>query len=243
MNKQVFVITLVLAVVISVVNNLVNSHAVAWMGSPQILEKPPGYPAPGFWEGLASAFQLAWTDTVRHIYLIGGLVVTAVLLGLALIRSRLMRWDDYLESLLRLGFAAMFFAAAWPKLMNPEEFAMAVAQYRFLPEALVYPFALGMPALEVVVALGLVLTRWSREFSIFIGLLMIMFIIALAQALARELGIACGCFDISGAQGPSEAWFALTRDVILMVPIAWLCLRRGERYLWQRRSSNSLSTG
>ncbi len=234
MNKRVVIVTLILAGLIAETNNLFNPNGVPWFGSPQILETPPGYPAPGFWAGLWSAIELAWRDTVRHGALIVGLLLASLLLGFVLIRARYMRLDDYLESFFRVGLGVMFLAAAWPKLVNPTEFAMAVAQYQLLPELLVHPFAVGMPALELVVAGGLIFTRYSREYSLFIGALMIMFIVALWQALARELGIACGCFDISGAQGPADAWFALTRDVVLMVPIVWLCLRREERYLWQR---------
>ena len=112
---------------------------------------------------------------------------------------------------------------------------MLVAQYQFLPSVVVNGFTLWLAAFEVVVGLGLILTAWEKEFSALVGLMLLMFIVALGQALVRDLGIACGCFDIEGAVDVGETWFSLIRDVVLMVPVIWMALTGGHRFIWQSK--------
>jgi uncharacterized membrane protein YphA (DoxX/SURF4 family) len=129
----------------------------------------------------------------------------------------------------------MFLVAAYPKFADPKGFATLVAQYQFLPAFAVNAFSLWLPAFEITVALGLILSLWEREFAALVGVLLLMFIVALGQALARDLGIACGCFDIEGATDAGESWYSLLRDVVLLPPVAWLMLTGGRRYLhWDR---------
>jgi hypothetical protein len=62
---------------------------------------------------------------------------------------------------------------------------------------------------------------------------MAMFIVALSQALLRDLGIACGCFDIKGATDSGESWFALLRDIVLLAPIVWMIRKAEIRPIWK----------
>ncbi|HUJ24944.1 MAG TPA: MauE/DoxX family redox-associated membrane protein, partial [Myxococcales bacterium] len=169
--------------------------------------------------------------------------LTPIVIGLAAVVVLTLAWlftgsalFGILQTWFRLGMAALFIAACWYKLANPQQFATAVAQYRMLPAPLVDLFALWLPALELVVALGLVFTRWTREFSALLALLWVMFIVALGEGLLRRLGITCGCFNIAEAYGSTgETWFALQRDVVLLVPTLFLAAFGRQRYLWQRR--------
>ena len=129
--------------------------------------------------------------------------------------------------------AALFLTAAYPKFLDPSGFASLVAQYQFLPRFLVNGFTLWLAAFEITVGLGILLTPWEKEFSALVALLLVMFIVALAQALGRDLGIACGCFDIEGAADVGETWFSLIRDLVLLVPMAWMVRSSGYRFLWQ----------
>jgi hypothetical protein len=110
---------------------------------------------------------------------------------------------------------------------------MAVAQYRLLPAPVVRGFSLWLPSMEMVVSLGLLFSRWSRDFYLLLVGLWLMFIVALAQALLRRLGIACGCFDLPGATSTGETWFSLLRDGVLLVPIAYLAFKTENRFLWR----------
>jgi uncharacterized membrane protein YphA (DoxX/SURF4 family) len=229
MKKPVFIGALFASLLLAALNNLFNSRSIEWVGSPDVLEKPSGWPSMGIAQGIP------WKGFLAHQWIIlGGLAVLAVIIFL-LRRNRNVPLGPMLRTVLRVGLGLMFLAAAWPKFMDPKSFASLVAQYQFLPAFLVNPFTLWLAAFEIVVGIGILITLWEKEFGAMVGILMVMFIVALAQALVRDLGIACGCFDIEGAQDAGEAWFSLIRDVILLFPVAWLVRTGGRRYLhWPR---------
>jgi hypothetical protein len=184
-----------------------------------VLEKPSGWPSEGVWKGISDGLGVAWKGFLDHRNGIVAALFLLVLAGFLLKRFRAFPPSALAKSALRLGLGAMF--------------SMLVAQYQFLPGFLVNGFTLWLAAFEIVVALGLIFTAWEKEFSALTGLLMVMFIIAIGQALARDLGIACGCFDIEGAGNAGETWFSLIRDVVLLGPVAWLVLTGRPRFLWQ----------
>lgn len=136
-----------------------------------------------------------------------------------------------LETASRLGLGGMFIFASWFKIQNPQGFAMLVAQYQFLPSWSVNLFGLFMPQLELWTGLAIIFTRWNKEASLLLLLMFTAFIVALGQAVFRDLGITCGCFEIDGAVDKKEAWISLVRDLVLLAPNIWL-LTRPNRTLW-----------
>ncbi|HKP95522.1 MAG TPA: MauE/DoxX family redox-associated membrane protein [Fibrobacteria bacterium] len=235
MKKPVFIGAFLFSLVLAALNNLFNKHSIDWIGGPDVLEKPSGWPSMGIAKGMQAGFKVAWKDFLAHEYLIlGGLLAIIAILFL-IRRSRSVPVAVMVRTVLRIGLGVMFLTAAWPKFASPKGFAVLVAQYQFLPHFIVNAFSLWLPAFEIVIGVGILITLWEREFSALVGLLLLMFIVALGQALVRDLGIACGCFDIEGAQDAGEAWFSLIRDVVLLVPVTWLILTGGRRYLhWPR---------
>ncbi|MDB5049623.1 MAG: putative rane protein [Fibrobacteres bacterium] len=235
MKKPVFIGAFLFSLVLAAANNLFSKHSVDWTGGPDVLEKPSGWPSMTIAQGIQAGFKVAWKGFLAHEYLIlGGLLAIAVIMFL-IRRSRSASVGVMVRTVLRIGLGLMFLVAAWPKFSSPKGFAILVAQYQFLPHFLVNAFSLWLPAFEITVGIGIIITLWEKEFSALVGLLLLMFIVALGQALVRDLGIACGCFDIEGAQDAGEAWFSLIRDVVLLVPVAWLVLSGGRRYLhWPR---------
>jgi len=131
-----------------------------------------------------------------------------------------------LENLIRLGIGGMFIFASIFKIEDPHKFAVLIAQYQFLPHNLVNLWALVLPQIEFWFGLALIVTPFVKESVLVILALFASFIIALVWALALDLGITCGCFQIDGAQSKGEAWTALVRDLILLGPTAWLLTRR-----------------
>jgi hypothetical protein len=235
MDLKVLVGAVAAGLLLAILNNLVNPDAVAWIGSPEILEKPSDWPTLSMAAGMAAGFKVAWKSFLAHKAIILSLAALVVAAIAVLKRLQGISPSPVLRSVVRIGLAAMFLAAAWPKFSHPEDFALLVAQYQFLPAFLVNPFSLLLAAFEIVVALGLLFTPWEKEFTFLTGGMMVMFIIALAQALARGLGIACGCFDIEGAADAGETWFSLLRDVVLLPVIFWAVVAGRRRWLWQLR--------
>lgn len=220
------------SLLLGIVNNLLNSDGVGWIGSPPVLPKPEGWPTLSVAEGVSAGVAFAWNELVKHPLVVAGALL-ALALGMALARRRAAGPRRWAMTWGRVFFGVMFLAAAWPKFTDPEGFAMMVAQYQMLPAFSVNFFSVWLPALEVVTGLALILSPWERESTALLALMMLMFIAALAQALARNLGIACGCFDIKGATDAGESWFALLRDIVLLVPIAWMYRNAETRALWK----------
>jgi hypothetical protein len=235
MKKPVLIGAVLFSILVAVGNNLVNPRAVAWLGSPEVLPKPEGWPTLTVAQGVQAGIKVALKDFRAHQAVILGGLAVLILAMIFLNRSRRAGVGPMLRTVLRLGLGAMFLMAAYPKFSDPKGFANLVAQYQLLPAFAVDAFSLWLPAFEITVGLGLILTLWEREFGLLVGALLVMFIVALGQALLRNLGIACGCFDIEGATDAGESWFSLVRDLVLLLPVAWLILTGGRRYLhWGR---------
>ena len=141
-----------------------------------------------------------------------------------------------LEKVCRLGLGGLFIYSAWAKIDDPGLFADSVSRYKVLPECLVGIFSLTMPMLELVAGAALVFTKWMRESALLISGMLALFIVALAQALARGLEISCGCFGVPSVGGRAEIVLALVRDIVLIVPAIWLMFRRNVP-IWSRLRS------
>ena len=141
-----------------------------------------------------------------------------------------------LETLFRIGIGGMFIFASLFKIQDPKQFAVLVAQYQFLPDFVNNFFALVYPQFEFWFGLALIVTPFTKECSLAIFGMFVSFIIALIWALALDLGITCGCFELEGAQSKSETWTALIRDLILIGPTFWLTLRPNKSLIGLWRS-------
>lgn len=122
--------------------------------------------------------------------------------------------------------AGVFAFAAVPKLIDPGSFANDLLNYRVLPDAFVGMVALFMPALEIVIALGLLWPRYQRGAALLSTLLLLSFALAMAQARIRGIDLSCGCF---GAAFESKvSWLTVLRSLALAamsaVPLFWSTL-------------------
>ena len=122
--------------------------------------------------------------------------------------------------ILRLIVGGVFIAAGVLKIIDPVTFAADIGNYRLLPHEVVNLMAITLPWIEVVAGLLLVLGIWNRASALILTLLMIVFLIAIGQALARGLDIRCGCFGTIEAR--KVGVLALGQDVALLAMAAWL---------------------
>ena len=142
-----------------------------------------------------------------------------------------LRIFQVVEFVCRLGLGALFIYSALAKISAPYDFAFSVIRYRVLPDFTIGIFSLTMPMLELLAGLSMIFTKWLRESALLVTGMFAMFIVALVQALARGLEISCGCFDVPSVSEREEILIALIRDVVLVVPAAWLMFRPNTR-LW-----------
>ena len=110
--------------------------------------------------------------------------------------------------------AAVFIRAAVPKIIYAGLFAQIVENYRMLPAVAVNSVALVVPWVEVMCALALLNRRWRTAGGSMLGVFLIVFMIAGAQALIRGFRPYCGCFDPNSRETVGLAFFL--RDLALL---------------------------
>ena len=134
------------------------------------------------------------------------------------------------DTALRLGLGAMFLVSAWIKIQDPGIFQTMVDNYRMLPAGVTALFAVTMSMAELLVGAMFILSKWTREAAFATAVMLAMFIVALTQAQVRGLDISCGCFS-EAEHDPHAVLFALVRDLLLIVPTAWLLLKGQRRWI------------
>jgi uncharacterized membrane protein YphA (DoxX/SURF4 family) len=130
--------------------------------------------------------------------------------------------------LARVVVGSVWVVAGLLKLPDPNENVRAVRAYQLLPESVVPVVGHGLPILEVLVGLCLLLGLLTRVAAVVSVLLLVAFVIGISSAWARGLSIDCGCFG--GGAGPAENARAkypweLARDVGLLLLSGWLVWR------------------
>jgi putative oxidoreductase len=138
----------------------------------------------------------------------------------------------------QIGLGIVFCVAAIPKILDPPGFAHMVYNYRLVPGGLVNVLALVMPWVELFAGAALILGVWKREAAILVGLLLLVFVVAIGFNLARGHAVDCGCFDLRSAGKSREELLAdmrwvLIRDVgLLLLVVQVLAATRPPR--WNR---------
>lgn len=134
------------------------------------------------------------------------------------------------DTALRLGLGVMFIFSAWSKILDPRTFQTMVDNYRMLPSCVTAIFAVTMSAAELIVGAMFLFTKWTREAAFATGVMLVMFVIALAQAQIRGLDISCGCFGDT-EHGANVLLTALVRDILLAAPTFWLMVKGQRRWI------------
>jgi uncharacterized membrane protein YphA (DoxX/SURF4 family) len=124
------------------------------------------------------------------------------------------RLSSLLLLALRLGLGGTLLWAGLAKIPEPGLFAQTVRAYEVLPLALINPFAIVVPWIEVTTGLCLILGFWTRSSALAALFLLILFAVALGVNLYRGADLSCGCFALNGAGGSLHT--ALIRDILLI---------------------------
>ena len=125
----------------------------------------------------------------------------------------------------QIGLGIVFVIAAIPKIVDPPGFAHMIYNYRLVPGGLVNAAALVMPWVELFAGLALILGVWRREAAILVGIMLLVFIVAIGVNLARGHAVDCGCFNVKSAGRSreellSDMRWVLIRDVGLLLLVA-----------------------
>ena len=130
--------------------------------------------------------------------------------------------------LARVLVGTVWVVAGVLKLPDPHENVRVVRAYDLLPERVVPVVGHGLPVLEILVGLCLLLGLLTRVAAVVSALLLVAFVVGIGSAWSRGLSIECGCFG--GGAGPAANAAArypweIARDVGLLALSVWLVRR------------------
>jgi len=132
--------------------------------------------------------------------------------------------------------AAFFVVAGFSKIADPPGFAHEIHNYGLMPGAAVNAMALILPWLEVAAGVALFLGIARRSAARILGILLVVFIVALSINLARKKPVDCGCFGTAKVQKTdaerlNDMKLAILRDVGLLLLVGQIlhATRREDR--------------
>lgn len=138
-----------------------------------------------------------------------------------------MRWQaarPWAATVLRVILGGVFLVAGALKMPDQAAALRGVRAYQLVPEALVPAVAYGLPAMEVVLGVALLVGLFVRYSALASGLLLVVFMAGIVSAWSRGLSIDCGCFGKGGEVAPSQTQYGpeLVRDGLLLLASAFL---------------------
>ena len=142
--------------------------------------------------------------------------------------------SPWLYRLLRWCLAAVFIYAGALKLADPGGFAAVLARYGLAPPALLPWAALGLPALEVLAGLGLLLDL-KGSLSLITAMLL-GFAVVLMFGVLAGLEIDCGCFSGEELAEHGSLRRALYRGLTMLAACGYL-------YWWRMRRQYRCASG
>jgi len=146
------------------------------------------------------------------------------------------KYGKWIGLIARLALGGVLFAAGWLKIFTPAKSQMAVRAYEVLPIPVANFLGLVLPWLEIGVGVLLILGVGVRLSAIIGGALMLLFIVAIAQAGLRGFSIDCGCFGGGGAveAGKTKYLSEILRDTGLALLALYLIRYPVTRFALER---------
>ena len=120
----------------------------------------------------------------------------------------------------RLILGGVLLVAGALKVTDPYGSAPSVRAYQVLPIHLANFLGFVLPFIEIGIGIFLIVGIWVRLTSLAGAALMLVFVIAIAQAWARGISLDCGCFGKGGllASDKLPVWnysVEIARDIAL----------------------------
>lgn len=147
------------------------------------------------------------------------------------------RLPDLIGLLARLILGVTLLWAGALKVTHPDQSALAVRAFRILSYDLAGYVGYGLPIVEILVGLLLVIGLLTRPSAVVGGLLMLAFIVGIGWAWAHGYSIDCGCFGGGGTIAASQTQYPIDilRDTGLVACAAWLVVRPRTAYSLDQR--------
>lgn len=129
----------------------------------------------------------------------------------------------------RWALGIIFIYASIDKLAQPAEFARAIGFYKMVPLGLENSMAVFLPWMELFAGICLLTGVMVDGANLLVCAMLIVFIVAISQALGRGIDITCGCFKVTDT-GRNLGFTTLLEDFVFL-GLSLLIMNRTERKL------------
>ena len=127
---------------------------------------------------------------------VGALLIVYLTIGLV----RFLLGKISLMRLLAIALAVIFIYAAIPKILEVDEFARSIRNYRMLPAWSINLLALWLPWIELIAGGCMIFKVGEKGGKLLILGMLLVFTAGIISAVARGLDIDCGCFGRTASQ-------------------------------------------
>lgn len=131
-----------------------------------------------------------------------------------------------LLTLASLALGAVFLSSAVWKAMHPNAFRRSLTAYGLRGISLL---AVGVPAIEAIVAMGLLAGPWRQESAAIAAALLAAFTGVMAYVLVTKGAVPCGCGGLLGSE--PVGWSSVLRNFMLLGTAFSLMLLAGPVHL------------
>lgn len=133
---------------------------------------------------------------------------------------------------IRIVLGGVFIYSGVLKIVDPAEFAQAIANYQLIPIVSGNLMALFLPWLELVCGLCLISGLMLGTSAAIVAAMLVIFMGAITISLFRGIDIHCGCFG-SGELLSSSMYIDLARDAVLLAMAVFVAFKTGPM-VWRR---------
>ena len=114
----------------------------------------------------------------------------------------------------RIILGLVFIYASLDKIGNPVAFSDIIDNYNIPPKSFNNIIALVLPFVELIIGILLIFGVFLEGSSTISIAMMILFILALSQAIVRGIDTHCGCFDTNTKSGDVDYRYELIKQLI-----------------------------
>ncbi|MEN9679751.1 MAG: hypothetical protein RLZ57_880 [Actinomycetota bacterium] len=157
----------------------------------------------------------------------------------------LKKYSPWLGLISRLILGGVLIAAGWLKAFNTAEAENAVRAYQVLPLPVADFVGISLPWIEIGIGILLILGVATRFAALAGGVIMVIFILAIAQAGLRGLSIDCGCFGGGGAVEPGKTKYLqeIARDLFFALLALYIYRYPNSKFALSKESLNGAAEG
>ena len=116
--------------------------------------------------------------------------------------------------MIRLVLGLVFMYAGAMKLLDPKAFARIISRYDVIPDLLLPVAAIGLPVLELLAGIGVILAVRGSLSLLFT--LLVFFAAVLWYGILKDLKVDCGCFSLEELKSQAGLWQAFYRDLMML---------------------------